>query len=290
MAIIRYCNDPPVRYFLDNSEIQIPLSHQLPLIRCTYPNYATNIGKVAKVVKAKYPGLCMLDIGANVGDTVAIVRAFAFFPILCIDGDSRFFALLRSNTRAWEAIDIVKVLIGDSSTAFAGSIRAAGGTAHLCQDDRSNESHEMKTISELLDIFPAYASAKLIKLDTDGFDTRILKSQYELLGDLKPVLFFEYDPYFFEQMNDDGFLIFEGLRNVGYEIALVFENTGEFVMLVELRNEKLLEDLHQYYSHRYGTKYCDICVFHADDVELAWMIRSEELVCSNNCRPAHGQA
>ena len=33
MAIICNCNDPPVRYFLGNSEIQIPLSHQLPLIR-----------------------------------------------------------------------------------------------------------------------------------------------------------------------------------------------------------------------------------------------------------------
>lgn len=40
------------------------------------------------MVQQKYPDLSLIDIGTNVGDTVAIVRQDAHYPILCVEGST----------------------------------------------------------------------------------------------------------------------------------------------------------------------------------------------------------
>jgi hypothetical protein len=46
------------------------------------------------LTQAKYPNLTMIDVGANVGDSIAIVRVDV--PILCVEGEDHFFGCSRS--------------------------------------------------------------------------------------------------------------------------------------------------------------------------------------------------
>jgi FkbM family methyltransferase len=282
--LIHLLKDPIISYNLDGSKILLPLSHDLPIIRMRYPHYSTSLSRIASVVKEKYPDLSLIDIGANVGDTVAIVRHNTHFPILCIDGDKHFFSILLENIKNWSDVKCVNSFVGDTTRTFAGKNEVSGGTGHLTEDFHSNQLLEIKKLSKILDDNPRFANSKIIKVDTDGFDCKILKSELELLGSLKPILFFEYDPYFFGKFKDDGFQVFHSLKGIGYAMALIFENTGEYLAHVNLNNELLLEDIHQFYSGWAGQRYCDICVFHTDDLDIFTQVRSGEIKFSETIR------
>jgi FkbM family methyltransferase len=278
-AAVSLLNDPCVTYQLDGSVLSIPLSHELPFIRARYPHYSTNIARIASALKTKYPNLTMVDIGANVGDTVAIVRRLSYFPILCIDGDPNFFSLLQANSKSWNGIFLDNSFVGETTSSMAGRVEIAGGTGHLVPDFSSSSMIETRRLSTILAEFPDFAAPTLIKIDTDGFDTRIIKCENLLLHELKPVVFFEYDPYFFGKNDDDGFSVFSRLAAAGYVSALFFENTGEFLIRADLDDVQLLEDLHHFYTGRNGKRYCDICVFTAEDIDVLEQVRVAELSC-----------
>src|SRR5580692_11559275 len=86
-----------VRYNLDGTELLLPLAHDIPLYRRGFADYSSNIGRVASHLAAKYRELTIVDVGANVGDTAAIVRARCQAPMLCIEGDEFYFKLLLNN-------------------------------------------------------------------------------------------------------------------------------------------------------------------------------------------------
>src|SRR5713226_5246377 len=67
--------DPIVRYNLSGSKVLLPFSHQMPFYRRRFSDYSANIGRITHQAACKYPDSAMIDIGANVGDTAALVRA-----------------------------------------------------------------------------------------------------------------------------------------------------------------------------------------------------------------------
>lgn len=58
---------------------------------------------------------------------------------------------------------------------------------------------------------------------------------------------------------------------------LVYENNGDFLLTADLADKRLLEDIDHFYTGRAGQRYCDVCVFHADDDDLLNWIRETEL-------------
>ena len=276
-AAVWFLHDPCVTYRMDGSTLTIPLSHELPFIRAEHPHYSTNIGRIAAALKAKYSDLTMVDIGANVGDTAAIVRRLSFLPILCIDGDPYFFSLLQANAKNWNGVFLDNSYVGETTSGMVGRVEIAGGTGHLVPDRSASTVIQTRTLSMILAGFPDFHAPKLIKIDTDGFDTKIIKCEQLLLRELRPVVFFEYDPYFFGKNDDDGFSVFSSLKAAGYTSALFFENTGEFLIRADLHDARLLEELHHFYSGREGRRYCDICAFAAEDIDVLERVRQVEL-------------
>ena len=276
-AFVVLFNDPLVTYDLDGLSIQLPLSHPLPLIRKQHPKYSKNIGRVAKLLAAKYSRLTMVDIGANVGDTVAIVRSAATFPILCIDGDPEFFSILQRNTHDLPDVYLKNSIVGDTNRHFVGRLESDFGTARVVSDPLSLAKVKTEKLSEILDSFPLFSEPKLIKIDTDGFDTIILRSEVDLLSKLRPVVFFEYDPFFFEQHNDDGFGIFSLMHSIGYRSAMFFINTGEYFVRADLSNKELLIELHHMCKKDFEHRYFDVCLFTDDDMDVSSKLRDVEL-------------
>lgn len=122
-----------------------------------------------------------------------------------------------------------------------------------------------------------FLKSKLIKIDTDGFDCEILIGSLDLLSQIKPVIFFEYGPYYLRKFKSDEFEIFKKLRNIGYKAAIIYNNIGEYLVSIRLKNKEIIEDLNNYFSGRNGSQYCDICVFHKEDFDLFKRIRNLEL-------------
>jgi len=276
-AILSRVYDPLVRYDLAGTTIQLPFSHDLPLYRKLYPAYAANISRIARQVQTKYPGSACIDIGANVGDTAAFIRSVSDGPLLCIEGEAFFFKILRQNTAAMKNVECDQSFVGEASGFIEGHLVSKQGTARLTPSDKKAGQTPARTLSDILADHPGFAAAKLLKVDTDGFDLRILHSNLDFLQNVHPILFFEYDPYFFTQYGSSGLALFGDLRAAGYQGVMVYDNFGDYMLTVSLTETSILEDLYAYYSGRKTLAYCDLCVFPQEDADLCRSFRQSEL-------------
>jgi FkbM family methyltransferase len=262
---------------LGGHEILLPLAHDLPLIRSAFPQYSTNIARLCSYVSEKYPDLQLVDIGANIGDTVAIIRELSQCPILCVEGDEYYFNILSENIRRAKflSVETVRAFVATYSGEIKGQFVSVAGTAHFVEGKTT--SVKATKLNHLLNDFPKFQSPKILKIDTDGFDCSILRSELEWLGERKPIIFFEYDPFFFRNQSYDGTHIFEDLSAAGYTFAIFYDNFGDYLTSVDLQQDKqILADLQNYYIGRDGQQYADVAVFHGEDRELAGRIRIKE--------------
>ncbi|HMG84953.1 MAG TPA: FkbM family methyltransferase [Terracidiphilus sp.] len=269
-----------VRYRLDGTELLLPLSHELPLFRRSHPQYSCNIGRITSSVLQKYPSATIIDIGANVGDTAAIIRANSKAPILCIEGDAYFFRLLQINVArsGMRDIEACFAFVGAEQCEIRGGLRHASGTASYSSS--AAQSTNQIPLSDILEKFPNFRQSKLLKIDTDGFDCQIVAAELKWISEARPVTFIEYDPYLTRAQGYSSSNIFSEMASVGYELAVFWENTGEYMLTAKLADHTLIEDIHLRYSRSLGRSYVDIAFIHEEDRELAWKIREAEKAIS----------
>lgn len=258
-------------------DIHIPLTHHLPFILKTSPLYSNNLVRIAKLVNEKYSDLKFIDIGANIGDSVALLRSVTDFPILCIEGDDYYYNILEKNIALFKDVQIKKSYIGEFTSEMNVNPVSKNGTAYLHQEGDINKKTLIKNISSILEEHELFSKSKMLKIDTDGYDNKIIRGSFSYLKESKPVIFFEYDPYFLAQQGEDSLSIFKFLHTIGYKKLLIYENRGEFILSADIDNVTLLEDITNFYSGRNGLLYCDICVFHEEDEDLFNTVRLSEI-------------
>jgi FkbM family methyltransferase len=264
--------DPFVTWALDGIELRLPLSHELPRFRSIFPEYAQNLGRLAAAVAREHPGSGVLDVGANVGDSAAIVRARCDAPVLCVEGGDRFFELLSRNAEVIGGVSVEHALVGAEPATISGELVSARGTAGIRAGTRPLRLERIETI---LERHPEFPSPRLVKTDTDGSDLAIVSGHLDLWARLRPVLFLEYDPAFaVEGVDPVGF--FGRLAAIGYERLLVWENTGEYLGSLPLADRASVLDLHARYEGWNSERYADIALFHRDDLGLAEAARAGE--------------
>ena len=277
-------HDPLVTYHIGEIVLQMPLSHQLPYYRRAFPEYSSSIGRIGAAIQRKYPDLSLIDIGANVGDTVAIVRQNAHYPVLCIEGAVAYLPLLHRNVEHLDDVEIEPVFLGESSVSVAASLQIAGGTAHLAMSGQDEGLVSLVSLDEVLSRHPRFNAARLVKSDTDGMDCQIISGAADYLASVRPVLFFEYDPDLTARAGATAIQVFDVLVAAGYRYALVYENTGNLIMLLDIGDKRLVADLDAFFTGHRGTRYADICAFHATDSDLALTLRESELAFFRSLR------
>jgi hypothetical protein len=67
------------------------------------------------------------------------------------------------------------------------------------------------------------------------------------------------------------------LEATGYRYALVYENTGDLMLLLDLQDKRLLSDMDAFFAGRNGGRYADICAFHTTDSDLALSMHKTEV-------------
>jgi FkbM family methyltransferase len=265
-------SDPTVNFSIGECRLCLPLSHELPFYKKRFPEYALNLGRVSFYTARKYPDLTMIDIGANVGDSVAVVRLFTETPILCVEGEPRFFQLLARNTESLPEIELERTFLGAAGD-HVRAVQVARGNAQILVGTDPGGAR-MSTLSETLACHPRFAKAKLLKLDAEGFDCKILATERNLLKCTKPVLFFEYYPSCCQLAGHDPFSTFPLLYEMGYSTLLIYRNTGEFFLTLAMDQACSLQDLHSFLVESQG--FCDVVAFHQDDEDIAVAVRTAE--------------
>ncbi len=272
--------DPAVHFELAGMRLVMPLSHDLPHLRVQFPLYSDNLARLAAAIVTKYPDLAAVDIGANVGDSLALIRSVSHGPVLCVEGDARYLGFLRANTASLSGVSIAPVFVGATTGELPASIASGRGTARLkvvSDNDGAGPSVPAVSLESILAEWPLEGRIKLVKSDTDGFEGLILMSAVEVLKEHRPVLFFEYDPHLLAENGTDGLQLLAALRAAGYCRALLYDNVGDLVLATRLDEREHLEEISGYVDGRGSERYLDIAAFHTDDIDMFELFRAQEL-------------
>ena len=266
--------DPLVSLQIGNQNIKIPLSHDLRDIMKLYPEYNFNLSRIVKYVNEQVPDVKVIDIGANIGDTVAFIKNYSDVPILCIDGDEKYMKVLKENTEPFKNVFSCKTLVGAETKEVNLKLTSGKGTAYL---EEGGEAVSMRSLENILLDYPDFKSSKIIKSDTDGFDTIILRSCSDYLKSNKPILFFEFDPHLIKKNNDDAFDFIKFLEICGYRYFIFYTNIGDYLASCTSDQKDLLAELIHYFSGRKLDIFADVCAFTESDKHLFESIVEQEI-------------
>ena len=139
-----------MRYRIGSVELELPLSHELPFYRHDHPRYDRQLGAIAAEL-----GGPVVDVGANVGDTAAAIRAESGVPILCVEGDPRFFALLERNARMIGGVELEHAFV-------EGPARRPdrAGAGHRDVSSRATTRFASKPLAQILERAPGVRDAR----------------------------------------------------------------------------------------------------------------------------------
>lgn len=266
-GVVSRWHDPLVREQIGAARLLLPFSHKLPQILNYHPHYGSNLTRIAGRVHQKYPDMKLIDVGANIGDTAALLRYEHDFPILCVEADAYYYSILKQNQILFENVDAIQVCLGDRDEDTASNIIRSGGTGRLSVGGGEGFIRT-ETLASAIKRCPKYADAKMLKVDTDGYDAKILRGARELIQTSHPTMFFEYVPDLLTEQGDDSLQIFEYCRSLGYRGALIYDNTGDLILTADLEQQTIFRNLRCYFSGVGADRYCDICLFHTKDQDI----------------------
>lgn len=244
-------------------------NHQISLYKY-HADWNNLLGTISVYMASKYPDVCAVDIGANVGDTIAIIKTVIDIPVIGIEGDPVTYQFLEHNTKQFRNVTLLKQFLGDKKQTLQVEMEKSGWNTTLIPTEKGQEL-SLKTLDELLEENQlATPNVKILKVDCEGFDTIIIRGATGLLQKNTPVLFFEYNRTNMEAIGEDGLGTLFSLEKYGYRSIIFFDNYGRYMLKVPIDQHDLIKQLHAYSddnNSRIG--YYDICMFHENDAELA---------------------
>jgi FkbM family methyltransferase len=177
-------------------EILAPQEHPLDRYRQTNPLYDRRLPLLARLMQEKSPDGTVIDIGANIGDTIALLRVSGVRnPIVALEPSPKFFAVLKRN------IETQPSLFGQVQAlhAFAGdtthTLRLEGGTGTASSQRVQLESPDCQPMCAptipLQNL--GIRDISIVKVDTDGYDASILRSEMPYITRALPIIWAEAD-------------------------------------------------------------------------------------------------
>lgn len=248
----KYYNTNDVVTFCNKQLIHCDYTHKLAEYQKIFSKYDRQLARICNVLreKKKEP-LSIIDVGANIGDTVVnIGQKDAFY--LLIEGNRDFYKYINKNLKKYnyqveytflsDEIDNVTPLSHD-------------GTAKLTKADGSNGIMSCKLDCILTS---KYQDTKfdLLKIDTDGFDFKVLRGAEAFLSEQTPFVFFEWDKMFLREQKEDEMSIFNYLESKGYYNLILFDNFGNYFATTDTTELPILKEYIE------NTRLCDKPVYY----------------------------
>ena len=236
-----------------------------------YPDLNSQLGRLAEAIYKKYPGMVVIDVGANVGDTIAVLKSVINVPVIGIEGDETSFTYLEKNTRQFSNVSVIKTFLGEKTQQSKVNMDKTGWNNTIIPDAGGAQQISFKTLDDVINEAGfSHAELKLLKVDVEGFDTIVLRGAGQTIEQHKPVLFFEYNRENMIAIKEEGLSTVLSFSRSGYKKIAFFDHKGTLVLATDLQNEEVITYLHEYISSKKNLMgYYDICIFHENDTAVA---------------------
>lgn len=259
----------PFEYQVGNYILLFPPGHALPAMQERSPEYGHMLTRLAEALQKFKDTYSVIDVGANVGDSTAFIKTGADVPVYCIEGHKPYLEYLSRNVIQWNNVEVFSAFVSDTrGTSNSMSIEENQGTIRL-MGAKGSFAASFITLDQFVNEHTPAQAAKLLKIDTDGYDLRVLTGGIRYIKKTKPVIFFEYVKIYWER-KEDGLLMLKRLRKLGYYYSLFYDCFGELVMATNLDDVNAIESLDDYITRgEPSIGYYDVCLFHENDSRLA---------------------
>lgn len=243
------------------------------------PEMNSQLGRLAACVAAKYAGLTVIDIGANVGDTIAIIKSIIDIPVIGIEGDDISYSFLEKNTAQFKDVTILKKFLGEKKESRPVAFEKSGWNTTILLPEESNQSISLQSLDEVLTEKELMTrNLKLLKIDTEGFDTIILRGAHDMIQQHHPAIYIEFNRNNMEAIKEDGLSTLFSLEAEGYRSVIFFDNNGRYLTTLDINQHEIIRNLYNYTDEeKSGIPYYDLCLFHESDPELAKTFVAGEL-------------
>lgn len=259
-------------YCIGKFVISLPPDHSLPEYQLEHKKYDRFIVHISKYIE---PFSVIVDVGANVGDTLAgVIQENKNLFYVCIEPDEIFYEYLLSNIKkiklSYDELVVypVKSLVGKDITNV--SLEGRDGTKHaVINESKGISSQSLDEIISSLGLFSH--NIRLIKVDVDGFDYDVINSAKGVLKKNTPILFFEMQ-FDFNYQRIGYVKTLKFLETIGYCDWTIFDNFGEII--IRTNNLETVMQLMTYiWSQNTGLTtrtfhYYDVLVVQKNDSDL----------------------
>lgn len=221
-------------FILGNYKLNMGEMHTLPKYMKTSPLYDrifTYLGGLRTNDKDTQGWI--IDIGANVGDSLALMLQNKNVSFLCIEPTQKYYDLLCENIRNMSKVDRERIvtkqcyITDDVSEAFTSQI--VGGTAYKVKTEEYAKTAVSATLECLLAQEGIGAEEiRVIKIDADGYDADCILSCGNILKDSNAFIYWENE---FENIQQYEKLLkaYQYLEQMGYCRFYIFDNFGNFL-------------------------------------------------------------
>lgn len=177
-------------------QLLAPSHHRLEEYRDRHRLYDRRLPCLAAIISKHTPDPFIVDIGANIGDTVALCRLEGCVsPIIAVEPSAEFYWYLAQNSAAqpqlFKNTHLVNAFVGRPGSRL--TLCEHDGTASSSISDLAVPGEGLPQVQTLALHQICLGPVSLIKTDTDGFDAEIIDSNMEYIQQRLPVLWIEVD-------------------------------------------------------------------------------------------------
>lgn len=256
-------SDPLVKYNNGEYNIILPLSQNLFFYQESYPFFDKRLRIINNYIKDALgkDRLTVIDIGANIGDTILEMgKENRNDYYVAIEREEKYSALIKINLEMNDIknYDLIYTYLSDSDSVEKYSSICGKGTGKLVKnEEKETIFHTLDYVLQSKNIIP-----DLVKIDTDGFDFKIMRGAKHTLEIDKPVLYFEYGINDWISQDENIYDVFPYLYERGYRKAIFFDNFGNYIDIIDVRdNDKIEELVNPVIEQSTQIYYYDVLVF-----------------------------
>lgn len=200
----------------------------MPHYRANFPRYDRLPPIVANLIREKEGSLHMVDVGANVGDTILSTQPKTEDHYLALEPLPFFFSYLLENMSNRKSVTCIQIACSDRSGQLNFQPQRRG-TASADSGDPESNSVNAQPLDEIWQTHWNKGRVNFLKIDTDGFDASVIRGSHFLLKAWQPWLYFEFDANLTPGGSVELIDALGQLKYFGYESALVFDNFGDYL-------------------------------------------------------------